>query len=301
MCDAVTLITWAITDRWAILASDRRLTWLRGGKPYSFEDTATKSFVLNGQLLMGYTGVAQIEGMSTEQWVLETLNGVLPNHMPQRLADAMNEYYRKTPAVRNMPHHFRMLGFVYNPNRSPAKWPIGYEVGNAGWALRGDRVGVAPVHGPFSVRVNIFGNRRHAVGAVGGAYSYKRLRELEREVKTSIRANPDDPTRLFDRFVEFTRDAAGDSGGTIGETVLLTHLPIDATPMREIAFAIPVRGVRPTARPDVLTAVTYPEGGTESVMRVPAFIYPDMAAMDFTLSPQPPDGEGSAPGADQGA
>jgi hypothetical protein len=71
----MTLISWAITERWTILASDRRLTWLKNGVPVSFEDTATKSFVLNGQLLMGYTGLAEIDGKSTELWVLDLLAG----------------------------------------------------------------------------------------------------------------------------------------------------------------------------------------------------------------------------------
>jgi hypothetical protein len=291
----MTLITWAITDRWTILASDRRLTWLRNGVPVSFEDTATKSFVLNGQLLMGYTGLAEIDGKSTELWVLDHLTGVRPNDIPQTLSDAMNEYYRKTPGVRDVPHHFRLLGFVYNPSRVPDKWPMGFEVSNAGWVARGDRVKVTAVRGPFAVRANIFGNRRQAVGAVGGPYSLRRLRELEQQVRTSIRANPDDPTRLFDRFVQFTRDAAAASGGTIGNTVLVTHLPIDATPRHEIAVSFPVNGAPPTARPDMLTAVTYPDDGSDPVMRAPAFIYPHMAAMDIMLSTEPPDGDGNAP------
>jgi hypothetical protein len=213
----------------------------------------------------------------------------------------MNEYYRKTPAVRRIAHHFRLLGFVYNPSRVPEKWPMGYEVADAGWVARGDRVKVTSVRGPFSVRANIFGNRRQAVGAVGGPYSLRRLRELEQHVRTSIRANPDDPTRLFDRFVQFTRDAAASSGGTIGNTVLVTHLPIGTTPMHEIAVSFPVNGAPPTARPDILTAVTYPEDETNPVMRAPAFIYPNFAAMDITLNAESPDADGNAPAAEQEA
>jgi hypothetical protein len=94
----MTLITWAITPEYAVVVSDRRVTRMRGGRAVSFEDEAMKTFLLNGQLLMGYTGLAEVGGTPMDFWVAELLAGDDPLRWPEILCEGMQEYYRKTPA-----------------------------------------------------------------------------------------------------------------------------------------------------------------------------------------------------------
>lgn len=136
----MTLITFVVTSEYVVLASDRRQTTFVGGVPTTFEDVALKTFLLRGQLLMGYTGVAVLDGKPMEHWVADLLRGVRPNDVPATLRNAMQDYFARHPEVAGMPHHFRLAGFAYKPDRNPQTWPIGYEVGNCAWETRGDRV-----------------------------------------------------------------------------------------------------------------------------------------------------------------
>lgn len=278
----MTLIVYVLTDEYMILASDRRVTTTLGGKPVKFEDSAMKSFLLNGQLMMGFTGIAERDGMSMEQWVAETLTGVTPNDMPVALRDGMSDYYARHPEVAGVPHHFRLAGFAFNPGRTPNTFPLGYEVGNADWIATGDRVAYANV-GEFKVVQNVFGNRKHAVGAVGAPYSLKALRSLQGLVRYSLRADPLDPFPLYQPIVHFIRDVAARSRGTVGNTILVASIPRSAVPLKEPGWTLPVGDNEPTFVRDHSSALLYPEDSTAAIIHFPALIYPDMQMIGLQL------------------
>lgn len=65
----MTLILGYISDQYAVLASDRRVTWIDSdGKVTLREDNENKAIVLTGQFIMGYTGFARLGGTKIEQW-----------------------------------------------------------------------------------------------------------------------------------------------------------------------------------------------------------------------------------------
>lgn len=289
----MTLVVFVLTEEYMILASDRRVTTTVRGRPIKFEDSAMKSFLLNGQLMMGFTGIATLDGLSMERWVAETLQGVAPNDMPAALRDGMSAHYARHPELAGIPHHFRLAGFAFNPQRNPSTFPIGYEVGNAQWLAKGDRVAYANV-GEFRVVQNIFGNRKQAVGAVGAPYSLKALRSLEGTVRQLRRAYPVDPYPLYAPMVAFIRNVAARSGGTVGNTVLVASIPRSAVPAADMGWSVPLVESALVFSRDQPTAVVFPEDATDPVMNLPALIYPGIQLVGFQLEQH----DGDAPPAD---
>ena len=280
----MTLITFVVTSEYVVLASDRRQTTFVGGVPTKFEDVALKTFLLRGQLLMGYTGVAVLDGKPMEQWVAELLSGVRPNDIPATLRDAMQDHFARHPEAAKMPHHFRLAGYAYKPDRSPPTWPIGYEVGNCLWEARGDRVQVTHVSSQFRVVANVFGNQQQVVGAVGSPYSLRSLRVLEGKVRTARRANALDPTLVFGPVVDFMRGTAKRSAGMVGETLLLTCLPRSVVPLNVPRWSVPLALTGIGSAKTEPFAMMLNEGSSDLTTYLPAMIYPDFQVMGMTLT-----------------
>jgi hypothetical protein len=75
----MTLIVGYASAEFAILASDRMISWGNGG----FTEATIKTTFFRGQYLVGYSGVANLAN-ETEQWLLSTLQ---PLTTPERAAD----------------------------------------------------------------------------------------------------------------------------------------------------------------------------------------------------------------------
>lgn len=291
----MTLITFAVTSEYVVLASDRRLTVSDGrGRIIDQSDRATKSTMLWGQMLMGYTGLAILDGRPMEMWAADALIDVAPNDAPAVLADKMNHYYATHREVQGVPHHFRIAGFGFNPDRKVSTWPLGVEIGNSRQELNGDRVALSTV-GDFEVTYNGVGNRRVIVGAVGSPFSKRRLNELRQSVKFGVRADHTNPARVFDAIVKFTRETAQTSRGTVGEVVTVSSIPRTAVPVREMGWTIPLspEGVT-AARTGPFTCTYYPGGAAEQHQWMPAIIHKGMAMAGGVMAqgesaPTPPD------------
>jgi hypothetical protein len=278
----MTLIAWAITREYAVVISDRRVTRMVGGRAVSFEDEAMKTFLLNGQLLMGYTGLAEIGGKPMDFWAAERLAGHDPLRWPKILSDGMQEYYRKTPAVRGIPHHFRLLGFGYRPGRA-LRIPMGIEISNCTWREAGGRVQAFSV-GDFQVLNNVFGNHQMLVGAVGASYAHRALRELERSLKFAYRANRNRVATTFEPMLEFHRSVAARSGGTVGETAVITSILSQNVPITELGWTVPLttEGIdEATRRP--FSATFSPDGNRTA--HLPAIIRRDIQIVGGTFGP----------------
>jgi hypothetical protein len=72
----MTLIMGCITREYAVLVSDRRLTWHAPGRTIHrtpSEENRNKAVLLCGHFYLGYTGLAAIFGTDTDQWLAELL------------------------------------------------------------------------------------------------------------------------------------------------------------------------------------------------------------------------------------
>jgi len=100
---SVTVMTLAITcytSNHTVQVSDRRLVWLTGknaGQPA--DDNRNKVLVVCNRLAISYTGLAEIEGSKTDDWLLETVSTVNP-YNPQRVIKTIAD--KATQAFRNI-------------------------------------------------------------------------------------------------------------------------------------------------------------------------------------------------------
>lgn len=116
----MTLIVGVVTEKFAFLVSDRRITWFDDrAEPVGFEDSENKAILLNGNFLMGYTGFARLghsdsrpDGIETDFWTAEVLAHSQPEKYFVDLRDAISkEVSRIAVAPHLKGHAFLAVGY----------------------------------------------------------------------------------------------------------------------------------------------------------------------------------------------
>ncbi|MEZ0141485.1 hypothetical protein AB1285_02110 [Microbacterium sp. NRRL B-14842] len=236
----MTLITAVLTDEYVVMASDRRVTWRHGTRTERFEDSAMKCFVLGGHLLMGFTGVAVIEGKSMELWLGETISRVDTADMIGELQKRIQEVFDRTPSLSGQPHSFFAAGFLRR--RPDGKFiPVGILLSNCM-----NRAGVPDprrVNGTFLGRKMRLGNQRHHVLTIGWDVPEVERQSLDRQVRIALKANSRDPLLIAGPVIEMMRRVAGKSRGGVGESILFSSMPRVSVPID--GWALPIAGMKP--------------------------------------------------------
>ncbi|MEO3863744.1 hypothetical protein [Acrocarpospora sp. B8E8] len=75
----MTLIVGYVSHDYVAVASDRTITIRQRGRSDIYKDVENKAIVLNGQAIMGYTGLAWLGGISTDRWVVGELSPLDPS------------------------------------------------------------------------------------------------------------------------------------------------------------------------------------------------------------------------------
>ena len=127
----VTLITSFLTKDFAVLASDRRVSWQEDGITVLTQDAENKAAVLCGHLLVGYTGFARLDGQRTDEWIVEKLSGVPYEQYLNVLAAGTEAAVRRMrlPLSRSG-HLYGIVGFARMSGEESPLVPVGFEVGN---------------------------------------------------------------------------------------------------------------------------------------------------------------------------
>lgn len=109
----MTLIIAAVTSRGVLMASDRRITSIARGDV--LEDDRCKMVDICGQAAVGYTGLAELDGLPTHEWVCHKLvdaNARRPSEALEVLrAESENAFARLPAATPMYPHTYLMVGF----------------------------------------------------------------------------------------------------------------------------------------------------------------------------------------------
>src|ERR1700722_3039971 len=112
MLSLMTLIISVLTEQYVALVSDRRTTWSIDRKITRQEDTDTKTFKLFGQFLMGFTGLARIDGWRIERWMMEILNGVPREEYFSTLARESDAAFQRLGIADTQAHAFLGVGYA---------------------------------------------------------------------------------------------------------------------------------------------------------------------------------------------
>src|SRR5689334_15260416 len=89
----MTLVLGCLTHQYVVQVSDRRITRLRDGA--LMDDDRNKGTLVDGQFAFSYSGLAEVEGLHTDEWFARTVaeaqgrGGVWPEVVRDRATQAL--------------------------------------------------------------------------------------------------------------------------------------------------------------------------------------------------------------------
>jgi hypothetical protein len=221
----VTLILSCLTPKYIVQVSDRRLTDPRTGS--TVDDAANKAIIFHSAAAIGYTGISEIHGQRTDEWIVDQLYG-LPG-----IESAINTLKdRLDRVVRSLPHPYRPLAVVIDC-----------------WATRKANEPVSPWHclisnfhdrttGLATTRTfNIFNvfrtqlpeGKGYAFRPMGQNMERAEMRVLFRNVVRAMRHSGPTPTTIqantVSRFMVTAVRAVANRNSLVGDNLMLTIVP----------------------------------------------------------------------------
>jgi hypothetical protein len=223
----MTLILAALTDEYVALASDRRMTVRRGNRIIRQEDTDTKTFSICGHFMMGFTGLARIDGHRMERWVVEVLSGVPEADYFTVLTDEITAAFRRLGHTGRIPHAFLAVGFARDRQTTDLR-PLNIIISNS-LDSKGN-FSVNSLGDKFRLNAEPLGNRRQLVRSVGWPVADDTASTLDYRIRVAARGEPLNPALTVAPLVLAIRDTASASRDAVGESVLFTSLPKKSVP-----------------------------------------------------------------------
>jgi hypothetical protein len=221
----VTFIAAVATPGFVVLASDRRITTVIGDSIVSTIDRDTKAINLNGEYLMGFTGLARITGRKTEEWVVDTLADVAPELYRRVLAD-------ESAKIINWPltpHAYLGVGFRKVSGRFvPNAWLTTNALDDGLFAPNFVDTDFTSVvlkpSGGFADLWTVGGESASPDMETRRISAIQRARE---DINAIVDHNPRRPRPVMNRLAELTAQMSQFGDGSIGATALVSILPLD--------------------------------------------------------------------------
>jgi hypothetical protein len=268
----MTLIISVLTDQYVALVSDRRITERRGNLITRQEDTDTKTFNLYGQFLMGFSGLARIDGLRIEAWVSKVLKNVPPPEYFNVLAREIDIAFRGLGCAGKIPHSFLAAGYA-SIQPDGRVYPLNVVISN-----NIDCDGKYSAHEPsdhFGIYLGPLGNRRRAIHSVGWTMRESTIRALDHRIRVVTKGEPSNPSLAIGPLVTALRDTARHSKEYVGKEALFASLPRLAVPCPGIAMG--QVDFRKTAA--ALFLPNEARNADDAVMYAPACISPQIHIM----------------------
>lgn len=235
----MTLIAACLTPNYIVQASDRRLIELPSGR--LVQDNRNKAVQLGANMAIGFTGLAEIEGLPTDEWMLEVLGGSLDAEGDRfktllALRDRATEAFGRIrlPAAYKR-HAFQVVGWGQFPGEEAIE-PFTYLISN----FAGPGCWLEEAKPGFELNRQRPGTSTLALYSAGQKMGFDRLaRDLVHALERG--AGPAAGARLL---AEAVRDVA-ETNPAVGTAVLVSVLPKpnpDRPPTMQSRAAIPPLG-----------------------------------------------------------
>jgi hypothetical protein len=276
----VTLIAGVLTDEYVALISDMRVTRLAGRRIISQEDTDTKSIVLGGQFLMGFTGLARIDGLRIEAWISPVLDGVPTENYFEVLRQKIEEAFLRAGQAGRIPHAFLAVGYG-SLKPGEAVQPLSVTISNS-FDAAGTFSPDAPVSMQFGISVEKLGNRRQLVTCSGYPMHDTARRALAQRIRVVVKGSQGNPALTVWPLLTALRDTARRSGGYVGRTALFASMPRCAVPVRMMLTGPGLDYRTLVASVHLADGASGPADGA---IRMPAFISPGGHMIGFRMHP----------------
>lgn len=279
----MTMVLTAMTDNHVFVVSDRRATNGRTGKVMS--STENKAVVLNGEMILAYTGFCDLDGVPTDAWVAKILANQPVGNWIQTLLNQVGPAVRRVPIPADRQGHaFLLTGYVKMPKGHRPFRPLGFLISNL-YGIDG-RMLRRP-EDRFSLSLLRLGNWKVRVDSIGRELSNRRRVALERAVRIQLRATPDRPERVLDILGSEIRAVAQRDVG-VGQDLMAVSFPVAA-----VGSALNV-AIDPAAADWRRELVALYAGIDSPVVSYgPADIRPNLQVLGLSVS----QGPASAPGA----
>lgn len=216
----MTLVLGCITESDAVMVSDRRLTDSRTGRPV--EENRNKALILCGHFTLGYTGLADIEGMPTDQWLAEILVEPSGSTPFQLIAEKATEAFGRIKLDRRARmHSFLALGWAAF-RRSPSELQPGVIVVSN--YLGDDGQWLPEARNEFVARRwEIPPGRRHLLSWVGQALTTAEAGKVNRYLDRIIRSARG--TADIARLLAWQLRIVAARNRSVGSALLLSSIP----------------------------------------------------------------------------
>lgn len=247
----MTLILGYASDEFAIIASDRLVTWDGGG---SFTERTNKTTYFAGQLLLGYSGVADLgEGQrETEIWLLHTLLPLSADRTRDWRGPFSEQVAAELTRQARPPKDSWFALLIVGFRRSwktGELFPVLETVSNDREPATLHPARIDPNPGNFKLVAPTVNPSRHAfrLWAIGQTPSMEQMRELDDAIARYVRRHPThsrEIARALARCIVARSEALGGAG--VGQSVQVTVMPKRAVGVEGYAmeeFVEPLEGV----------------------------------------------------------
>ena len=223
----MTLLIATLTEHYVALVSDRRTTWSDRGKITRQEDTDTKTFNLYGQFLMGFTGLARIDGWRIERWAIEIFRGVTADQYFNVLIREISATFDRLNISGKQAYAFLAVGYASLEPGGRVQ-PLCITISNSL-----DENGIfsyAALKHEFQMHVEALGNRRQLIRSVGHPMRDATSRALAHRIRVVTKGDAYNPALSMGPLVMALRDTARVSNNTVGKAALFASLPRSTVP-----------------------------------------------------------------------
>lgn len=279
----MTLILGVLTDQYVALMSDRRVTTRVGARIVSQEDTDIKAIALGGQFLMGFTGLARVDGMRIEAWASKVLMNVPLENYFEALRQQIETAFVGDGQAGDMPHAFLAVGYASLRPGGPV-YPLCVAVSNS-FDARGRFSTAVPVSQRFGISVERLENRRQLIVSAGWPVDKTTLTALEHRIRLVVRGDPGNPALTVGPLLMALHDTARRSCGYVGRGAIFASMPRCALPDYSIRW-----GQEVDYRTQV-ASVFLPDGARsagDAIVHMPALINPQMHIMGIQVFNEKP-------------
>ena len=268
-----------MTPSHVVQVSDRRLTWLTGPNAGQVApDDRNKALVVCNRLVIAYTGLAEVAGNQTDEWLLEVVSTVVP-YNPQRVcetvAERAAEEFRKVRLPRSAKRHaFLVSGWARFNSKEASFTPFISAVSNAldgrwSWLSNADNV--------FRVRTVPLGDRPFILAAVGQPISSTTRKCLRRQVR-NYSSRERGPEGYIQMLAKAIRDTAI-FNRAVGRNLMAISLP-RTTLEQDRGLSVPL--ARPVQSRKAL-ALYLPESGDVTIRYAPNYTCGGISFKQFVM------------------
>jgi hypothetical protein len=262
----MTTILACTTPDFVALASDRAVSY---GSPTDLPpDRMTKTVALYGQFLLGFAGMAELDGLPVDEWVAATLGGTdihqWPSTLATRAAAAIDRIPRSSQRKR---HAFIAVGFA-SFRSDPQTWhPLRFVISNAY-----DRSGRLRDRAASSFSIDM---ARHPpdrwahLESFGAPLPEDVTRWAERTLEESYEGSPQGSVQLLGRLIS---GAAREYPTTVSTACMVSVLPKGAAGTGNVDVPVGTDGY---ISPDAITCYNYIGNENQAIAYMPVIVFPD--------------------------